>query len=309
VAGFDLSAWPPSRIEEECAHAYRRYHRSLRQQHISFFRQYSDLRDPQRSFCAKSFSDALPPGWGARLEKHIPLEKRHRWCVAGGSSQALALGLLGPAALWGHGLEWLFGPNSPLPSIGDPVAWQFEYEVGFGLLNERPHTTDIDFFASGPRGVAALEAKYMEKEWGRCRCKRRDEGQCDDRILHDRPYWKVAREILGLVGPKPPQHCQLSLAYQAVRNVAAVLEMTDLRAGGSFGLLYDARNPFFAGAGEWPGWANWLQADHAARVVVRAISWQEIIELVPSRGRGDVYRWACKKHGIERLASKSDMSR
>jgi hypothetical protein len=67
----------------------------------------------------------------------------------------------------------------------------------------RPRTTEVDFLVSGPRGAVALEAKFTEKGLGRCSSAGRAEGCCDERILGDRPYWKVAREAFGLAGPSP----------------------------------------------------------------------------------------------------------
>jgi hypothetical protein len=114
-----------------------------------------------------------------------------------------------------------------------------------------------------------------------------------------RPYWTVAREIFGLSGPNPPKPCQLSFAYQTVRNTAAVLEMTGLRQVAVFGVLYDARNPYFAGVpGGWPGWAVALRQTHSNRVAFRAQSWQELIPLLPQRGRRSVFDWAAEKHGL-----------
>jgi len=92
----------------------------------------------------------------------------------------------------------------------------------------------------------------------------------------------------------------LSLAYQSVRNLAAAIELSGLRDVSIFGLLYDERNPYFAGAGAWPGWAR-LLADGIrpdAGVVFRAVTWQELIPLLPKRGRREVLRWATEKHGL-----------
>ena len=94
----------------------------------------------------------------------------------------------------------------------------------------------------------------------------------------DRPYWLVARDVFGLDGPNPGKPCQLDLTYQAVRNVAAAIELAGLRKAAAVGLLYDARNPYFAGAGRWPGWAAVLErltADSRA-ITVRGQSWQEL---------------------------------
>jgi hypothetical protein len=97
----------------------------------------------------------------------------------------------------------------------------------------------------------------------------------------------VARDVFGLKGPKEGAPCQLGLTYQAVRNVAAVLELTGLRTVAAFGLLHDQRNPSFSGAGAWPGWARILeQLLHGNdRVAFRAVSWQGMIPLLPIRGR------------------------
>jgi hypothetical protein len=295
-----LARWSAGRIDAECAQAYRAYHRDLRDRHIKHFADTPKRRDARRPFVAASFDDALPVGWGTRLARLIKPDALHRHYLSGGSSQTLALGLLGPAVLHPSSLQWLFEPGGPFPSVGVPLTWQFEYSVGFGLLNETPHTTDIDFLVSGPRGVLAVEAKFMEKGFGRCSCSARAQGRCDARIVDDRPYWKIARSVLGLMGPSPPDECELGLAYQPVRNLAAALEMTGLRDCATFGLLYDERNPYFAGCGEWPGWARLLERSVCAdaRVAFKAVSWQQLIPLLPRRGRREVRLWAADRHGL-----------
>jgi hypothetical protein len=294
-----LAPWPYKRIEAECRRPYAAYHRDVRERHLSYFEEELERRHPRNAFGALSLAAALPRGW-QRLERFLPPERRHRHHLSGGSSQVLALGLLGPAVMHDAMLPWLFEPEGFFPSIGQPVSWEFEYSVGFGLLNERPKTTDIDLFVSGPDAVVALEAKFTERGLGRCSCKERDSGRCDKRVF-DRPYWDVGTQFIGLDPPNPPGPCQLSVAYQAVRNVAAVLEMSGLRHGSSaFGLLYDARNPYFAGAGKWPGWASILEStlDASRSVSLLAISWQSLIPRLPRRGRGEVFRWAADKHGL-----------
>jgi hypothetical protein len=95
---------------------------------------------------------------------------------------------------------------------------------------------------------------------------------------------------LTSTGPSPGRPCELGLAYQAVRNVAAAVELAGLREVAAFGLLFERRNPYFAGAGEWPGWANVLDAMLAESnsVAFSAISWHELIPRLPSRGRREV---------------------
>lgn len=78
----------------------------------------------------------------------------------------------------------------------------------------------IDWLALGPDGVITAEAKFTEKGFGGCRCQGRTVGTCSQRVL-DRPYWAVATRDLGLARDSSTTSCSLSLAYQAVRNVAA----------------------------------------------------------------------------------------
>jgi hypothetical protein len=294
-----LAVWSPERITAECAPAYRAYHRELRARHVAWSAAGVGRRNQTHAFVAPSWDAALPHGWGARLGPLVAEEARHRHHLSAGSSQALALALLGPAAQRDDGLPWLAGDAGLFPSIGLPVHWQFEYGVGFGLLNERPRTTDVDFLASGPRGVIAVEAKFTEEGMGACGCPGRAEGRCSAVVL-ERPYWRVGRELFGLQGPSPGRPCELGVAYQAVRNVAAAVELSGLREVAAFGLLYDARNPYFSGAGEWPGWAGVLEAALADRdgIHFRAVSWQDLIPRLPSRGRAEVLAWASQKHGL-----------
>jgi hypothetical protein len=77
--------------------------------------------------------------------------------------------------------------------------------------------------------------------------------------------------------------------------------MTALRKIAAFGVIYDDRNPFFAGSGEWPGWAQILRESDSGQVALRAQSWQDLIPLLPQRGRRGVLAWAAEKHGISAL--------
>jgi hypothetical protein len=190
-------------------------------------------------------------------------------------------------------------PRGPLPPVGDPVAWQFEYEARLRPAALSAPTQRTSTSSPPARTGSSPSRRSTPRGSGDgAGASTATKVAATTESSTTGPYWHVARNVFGLNGPRPPQHCQLSLAYQAVRNAAAGLEMTGLRAGGSFGLVYDDRNPFFAGAGEWPGWANWLQANDAARVVVHAISWQEIIQLLPRSGRAVVLSWASEKHGL-----------
>jgi Restriction Endonuclease associating with ARP len=274
-----LGDWTHEAIARECRSSYRSFVNGLRARHIAYFAKRRGAANRTHAYLARDFESALPEGWGRRLAKLLPEDARHRHHLSAASSQTLALGLLGPAALHSREtLDWLFEPVGFMPPLGQRVLWQFEYSVGFGLLHERPRTTDIDLLVSGEAGVACLEAKFTETSMGHRSCAGRTVGACDQRVL-SRPYWAVARRVFELQGPTPGKPCQLDLAYQAVRNVAAAIELSGLRQVAAVGLLYDARNPYFAGADRWPGWASVLQrlARDPGAVALKAFSWQELI--------------------------------
>jgi hypothetical protein len=67
-------------------------------------------------------------------------------------------------------------------------------------------------------------------------------------------------------------------------------------------LLYDAHNPYFAAADDWPGWPELLDeavSTHADPDDFRlvAISWQDLVPRLPL---DDATReWAADKHGLD----------
>jgi hypothetical protein len=90
----------------------------------------------------------------------------------------------------------------------------------------------------------------------------------------------------------------VSVAYQAVRNVAATRLLSGVRRG-VFVLLYDNRNPYFRETGAWPGWPALLSATlsaQTARFLFKAISWQDLVHALPIPE--DVRQWAAEKHGL-----------
>jgi hypothetical protein len=142
--------------------------------------------------------------------------------------------------------------------------------------------------------VIAVEAKFSEHGFSPCRCHHRDEGMCSARIL-ERPYWSVAGRDLGL-RHTPPQ-CSLSVAYQPVRNIAAAQAVAGPTRGSAFVLLYDQRNPYFSGAGRWPGWVSVLErlTQHATTRFA-AMSWQALVTC--GIFQPEIVRWAHDKHGL-----------
>jgi hypothetical protein len=144
--------------------------------------------------------------------------------------------------------------------------------------------------------VIAAEAKFTERGLGQCSSERRDAGCCSERVLK-RPYWQVASSDLGLERGAEGGPCGLSLAYQAVRNVAAAQAIAGARRSSTFLLLYDARNPYFVGARSWPGWIRMLtELMSRSSTGFTSLSWQGLL----AHGGLDprVMRWAAEKHGL-----------
>jgi hypothetical protein len=89
------------------------------------------------------------------------------------------------------------------------------------------------------------------------------------------------------------------LAYQAIRNVAAARALAAPGQKPVFALLYDERNPYFAGAGNWPGWPAALRealAPSEDRILFRSVSWQELGRELPVDD--PVATWAREKHDL-----------
>jgi hypothetical protein len=187
-------------------------------------------------------------------------------------------------------LSWL-----PLADqLGEHRLGLFEVELAETVLNERPRQTQLDFLARGDRGVIALEAKFSEKGFGQCRCVGRPAGHCSARV-RERPYWPVAKRELGL--KETEGHCSLSIAYQPARNIAAALAIAGSGRAAGFVLVHDARNPYFNGAGAWPGWATVLEGPtHRARLGFAAVSWQQLLAQMPLEP--NLIDWAESKHGL-----------
>ena len=207
------------------------------------------------------------------------------------SSQTLALTLLAASCRSQPTLSWLPFADQ----LGRQRLGLFEVELAESVLNERPYQTQIDFLATGSDAVVALEAKFSERGFEPCRCKQRDEGTCSARV-YERPYWAVASRELGL--RETADRCPLSLAYQPVRNIAAAQAIAGRARASAFVLLYDERNPYFAGAGRWPGWIVMLDGlTQHSQTRFAALPWQALItraDLDP-----ETVQWAMDKHGLE----------
>lgn len=279
--------WTAERIDAECDAAYESYFADIRQRHIAYFAERPELRSDTHPFAAKSREAALPDGW-EHLARALPANAWHRHHLSGGSSQMLALVLLAAAARADASLDWIAGNLHLRAPLG-----LFEVELAPAVLNELPRQTTLDWLVLDRRQVIAAEAKFTERGLGQCSCEGRDTGSCSDRVL-ERLYWTVASRDMAIAAADGG--CALSPAYQAVRNVAAAQALAGDRKS-AFLLLYDARNPYFAGTGTWPGWKRMLSsAMSKSRTSFLSLSWQELLSAVSLDAR--VSSWAADKHGL-----------
>jgi len=90
----------------------------------------------------------------------------------------------------------------------------------------------------------------------------------------------------------------LSLAYQPMRNIAAVQAIAGSNRKTGFVLVYDERNPYFTGAERWPGWVAVLE-DLSTNAETRfgTLTWQQLLE--GASLDTSLVTWAREKHGLE----------
>jgi hypothetical protein len=269
----DFGGWTHEQIVAECEPSYEAYAETLRGRH---------RRWPNSPQSARHEVFPAHLSWVSTL---LPPELWHDAWWAAKSSQTLALTLLAAACRSQPTLPWLPFADQ----LGRQRVGLFEVELAEGVLNERPYQTQIDFLATGSDAVVAVEAKFSERGFTPCRCKQRDEGICSARA-HERPYWAVAGRELGL--REMAHRCPLSLAYQPVRNIAAAQAIAGRARASAFVLLYDERNPYFAG---WIVMLDGLTQHSQTRFT--ALPWQALItraDLDP-----ETVQWAMDKHGLE----------
>ena len=294
---LELAGWTHAEVVAQGRTAYNAYSSALDAAYAAYFRAHPDeagLHPRQAADLAK----ALPPGF-AHLAQQLPTAALHQHHLSGRSSQLIALALLGAGAASDPSLQWLYHAWGPMPSTDVPHVCQFERTLSPELLNEQPRQTAIDFYVETSDIVVAVECKFGEDGIGRCSCGAPAPAiaDCAERVLKRDAYWEAARELFFLPEREPGKPCPISLGYQVVRNVAAVRALATAGRRAVFGLIYDARNPYFSGVGQWPGWPKVLAAtlQYQDEVLFRSASWQE---LVASLALADVREWAVEKHGI-----------
>jgi hypothetical protein len=169
-------------------------------------------------------------------------------------------------------------------------------------LKEQPRQTSIDVFVDDPAALLCIEGEVDGGGMGACGCgtKAAAKGDCSEKVLSRTAYWTTARDVLHLPERVVGTPCPLSFTYQAVRNVAAALELAKPGQKPVFGLIYDAENPYFAGCGAWPCWPAALNGtlnDVGTPVMFASVSWQELVPLLPLDEAAAA--WASEKHGLD----------
>jgi hypothetical protein len=312
--------WTPRAIKQQCGKAHGRYKRELEDRYVAYFAKRRRLAGPHR-YKASDLAAALPPGHDA-LGDLIPRGSWHPHYLSGGSSQVLAVALLGSAIVNDRGLGWL-SELLELPRPFRSPTPRFEYALAPNTLNEEPRVTTIDLLVEDEGTLLCVEAKFWEEGLGSCRCGKRSDdvdptdaapgheatpaqerSGCSPRILARPSYWSAAHDVLGLPERADGSPCPMAACYQAVRSVAAARALARGRSA-VFALFFDERNPYFFACGEWPGWPDVLTAliGEDADVRFRARSWQQLLACgaVPP----DVADWAFEKHGLGRSSLPS----
>lgn len=297
-----LSAWSKERIDAECGADYRIYESALIRHYTRYFAARCDLRCPNQPHSARTVALSLPPGFSELIDL-IPPDLVHTHVRSGRSSQALALSLLGCSALADPSLSWflrVFG----LEHLSTATACSYELERALlpTELNEYPRVTKLDFVVENENAFVAVETKWSEPGLGICSCIRDGDGNpaaghsCAARVRGRTKYWKTADALFGLPAARLELlPCTMSVAYQAVRNVAAARRLAAGRTA-AFVLIYDQRNPYFDRTGNWPGWPTVLSRtlQHSSGIIFKAIAWQRLISLLPLPV--SVREWAVVKH-------------
>lgn len=294
--------WNGPDIPAHAGRAHARFTRARTEAYTKYFVAHPELADPTHPYKAKDFEAALPEASPPEFAQWLPPGERHPQYLSGNSSQTLALGLLGTAVRRDRMLSWWWdalGDGVPGPR-SHPPAFGFESKAAKSLLGETGGATSVDFLVDDDAVVICCECKWVENGF-ECTCPGAATGACRPGIYGCAAYWEAADEFFDL-----PKHtsglepCRLGFAYQAVRNAAAALKLAGDERTAVFALIYNAENPYFAGHGEWPGWATVLANtldDAHPQLQFRAMTWQALVEKLPLTDAAR--RWASEKHGLD----------
>jgi hypothetical protein len=216
------------------------------------------------------------------------------------------LAILGAAAIRDPTLAWFWQAIGLLNLCGPDSRnlLRFEHALEPTDLGEYPRVTKLDLSVSNSAAFAAIETKWSEPGLGICSCLKDGDGNpaaghyCASRVAGRSKYWRVAHENFGFERERLPLlPCGVSVAYQAVRSIAAARHLAGRRKA-AFVLLFDDANPYFSKTGRWPGWPAILEATLADGwgLSYRAISWRKLIPRLPLSS--EILDWTESKHRL-----------
>jgi hypothetical protein len=232
----------------------------------------------------------------------------HKYIHHGLSSQAMLFNLIGPLLVRAdlaplHAV--LARHRVVLPE--DSLQGVLEYEDRTVFREDTGQPTSIDLVLRDASGKAAIfiESKFVEREFGGCSVFAN--GDCDGRnpaadhsicYLHHvgRRYWTLMQKHCFLTDAMQANlTCVFAAYYQYFREVLFALEK-----GGSFVLLYDARNPTFVANDSERGLIPFLLSltPLTLRDRIAAITIQEVASAVRETGRHEWLDEFDAKYGL-----------
>ncbi|MYD93238.1 MAG: hypothetical protein F4Y02_06005 [Chloroflexi bacterium] len=251
-------------------------------------------------FAAKSVLIPSDTAKAAAVVSTVPDGERHRWFRSFKSSQALAQSVFGAVVAFGRldVLDGILADCGRPAFLEDTRSTSLVLEHNVRNLGE-PRPTSVDVFLKARSRRVAVECKFMEREFGTCSRTRLRPGDstyaeqhCDGnyRIQRGRRtrcalteigvrYWTHLPDLFDWAADRDLRPCPLSTTYQLARNALAATVTDDGcdRGSGHVLIVYDARNPEFAGGGV--AQRQYEAALAACRVpgLFRRLSWQRLV--------------------------------
>ncbi len=250
-------------------------------------------------FASKGLLVPTDPSRARDVVSVIHRSHRHRWFRSLKSSQALAQSVFGAV----HAFRRLDLLRDVPADCGRPAFLEDPRGASLNLEHEvrslgEPRSTSVDAYIEAPSRRIAVECKFTEREFGVCsRPKLRPQDRtyaeqyCDGdyRVQRGRRercalteigvrYWAYLPHLFDWKTDHDLRPCPFSEIYQLARNALAVTVTTggcDPNAGHVL-VVYDARNPEFAGSGT--AQRQYEAAIAACRVpgLFRRLSWQRL---------------------------------
>ena len=246
------------------------------------------------------------------------IPRRHGHFANMKSSQALVQSVFGGLVV-AHQLDLLEPVTADCghPAFGMRLAnAEAELEFKVDWLGE-PTSTSVDVLLQSPTYRVAVECKFTEQDFGRCKCPIKsslDKQYCDGSYtrqlgrasrcsLTERgvTYWDHVPQLFHWNASTDHAPCPIRKNYQLVRNAIAACSRSDQAADPSLGhvlVVYDQRNPKFTPTGD--AHAQFVATSNAAveKGLLRKVSWQTLVGAISKepefdwlvRGLRDRYR-------------------